>query len=225
MLCADDCDQCYNKSFAGSEKAKYWDYSKNSVKPRCVFKSSKTKIWFKCKNGHGFISSLNGVTRGIWCPSCKNKTEQKIYENFTLYKLLTQPKFDWCQGLESNRCLPFDFLIEEHKIILEVDGRQHFEQVSNWGSPEKQQENDKRKMQLANEHGYSVIRILQEDVFYDRINWIYELKIRIESIINMNSQNPERPKENIFIGDDIYNNHRQTFTYNGVECIDDMEYW
>jgi hypothetical protein len=135
-----------------------------------------------------------------------------------VYTLCTQVRFDWCRSLTSNRPLPFDFLIEKHKIIIELDGRQHFEQVMNWKSPEDQQDNDKRKMQLANENGYSVIRILQEDVWYDRIDWINELKVNIGSLIELKNV------QNIFIGEEIYNNHRPTFIYNGIEIIDDLDF-
>ena len=67
--------------------------------------------------------------------------------------------------------LPFDFCIEELKIILELDGRQHFEQVMNWKTPEEQYENDKYKEKCANENGYSIIRLLQEDVFNEKYDF------------------------------------------------------
>lgn len=71
-------------------------------------------------------------------------------------------------------------------IIIELDGIQHFEQVSNWQTPEKTQEIDKYKMERANNNGFSVIRLLQEDVFYDSYNWLDELKNNIELIIKDN---------------------------------------
>jgi very-short-patch-repair endonuclease len=83
--------------------------------------------------------------------------------------VITQAKFDWCRNDESRRCLPFDFLIEEYKIFIELDGPQHFTQVSNWRSPEEQQRIDKYKMECANHHGYSIIRVLQEDVLNNKI--------------------------------------------------------
>jgi len=67
--------------------------------------------------------------------------------------------------VQKKKHLPFDFCIQEHKIIIELDGRQHFKQVSNWCSPEEQFENDKFKEDCANNNGYSVIRLLQHDVF------------------------------------------------------------
>jgi very-short-patch-repair endonuclease len=74
------------------------------------------------------------------------------------------------------RHLPYDFVLSEDKIIIELDGLQHFEQVSNWQSPEETHLNDVYKMKCANENGYSVIRLLQTDVFYDTYDWLNELR-------------------------------------------------
>ena len=60
---------------------------------------------------------------------------------------------------------------------------QHFQQVSNWSSPEEQFENDKYKEKCANDNNYSVIRILQEDVLNDAYDWCKELCDAIEEII------------------------------------------
>lgn len=43
-------------------------------------------------------------------------------------------------------------------------------------SPEIIQKTDKYKMRCANENGYSVIRILQDDVWNDKNNWREKLK-------------------------------------------------
>jgi very-short-patch-repair endonuclease len=114
---------------------------------------------------------------------CKNKTEIKLYEHL-LQKyptLITQFKQEWCKNI---RHLPFDFCIPENKIIIELDGRQHFQQVSNWPSPEEQFENDKYKEKCANDNNYSVIRLIQEDVIDDSYDWVKELCDAIEEIKN-----------------------------------------
>ena len=54
----------------------------------------------------------------------------------------------------------------------------------NWSSPEEQFENDKYKEKCANDNGYSVIRLLQEDVFNDTYDWVKELCETIEEIKN-----------------------------------------
>ena len=78
--------------------------------------------------------------------------------------------------------LPFDFCLEDLKIIIEVDGDQHFRQVSNWRTPEDQHDRDIYKQERAQENGFSVIRILQMDVFEDRYDWQTRLKNTIGNI-------------------------------------------
>lgn len=98
-------------------------------------------------------------------------------------------RFNWCK---KEYTLPFDFCLEDLKIIIELDGIQHFKQVSNWKSPEETQEYDNYKMNVANEKGYSIIRIFQEDVLKDQNNWEINLKDAIKKYDNVT---------NIFIGD------------------------
>ncbi len=193
-----NCNQCFEKSFASHEKSSCWS-DKNISNPRQVFKSTRNKYWFKCNNEHIFTTALYNVVNNCWCPYCVNKTEQKLYDHLQpIYSNLQQQyKVDWCKNITY---LPFDFILEEQKIIIELDGLQHFEQVSNWDSPYKVQERDKYKMKQANDNGYSVIRILQEDVFYDTYQWLEELKTNIEKLVS------ENKVQNIFMcKDNEYN--------------------
>ena len=175
-----DCKLCFEKSFASHEKAKYWS-DKNTLKPRQVFKWSNNNFYFICVQGHDFYQLLTDTMSGCWCPYCVNKTEQKLYDALIQYyiELKQQFKVEWCKN---KTYLPFDFVLEEDKIIIELDGIQHFEQVSNWQSAEETHINDIYKMKCANENGYSVIRLLQTDVFYDTYNWLKELRENIEKI-------------------------------------------
>jgi len=182
ILCnKEDCKICFEKSFASQDKVKYWS-NKNKSKPRDIFASSGKKYWFICDKKHEFESQLRNVVQGNWCPFCINKTEQILFDKLQpIYNNLQQQyKVDWCKNITY---LPFDFVLEEQKIIIELDGRQHFEQVRNWNNPDKTQERDKYKMKQANNNGYSVIRLLQEDVFYNTYQWLEELKTNIDKII------------------------------------------
>lgn len=163
-----------------------YDYSKAN------YIDSVTKLIVICKKHGDFNISPNNHLRGKACPKCVNKTEQKLYDKLiTLYPTLQQQfKVEWCKN---KTFLPFDFIIPENKIIIELDGRQHFEQVRNWDEPKKTQENDKYKMKCANDNNYSVIRILQEDVFYDSYDWLFELNDNIKDIIK------NKKVENIFM--------------------------
>jgi very-short-patch-repair endonuclease len=188
LLCdKEDCKICFEKSFASHEMSKLWNNKINKENPREVFKISGKKYWLTCaKCNKDFDSTLANITRNNNnCPYCVNKTEQKLFDNLQpIYNNLQQQyKVDWCKSDTTKKCYPFDFILEDQKIIIELDGRQHFEQISNWDNPEKVQERDKYKMKQANDNGYSVIRILQEDVYYNTYQWLDELKINIENII------------------------------------------
>ena len=184
-LCDDSCcNNCFTRSVASHEKAKYWSDKNGDVKPRNVSLGSNKKYWFDCdKCNHSFdTSTISSIIQGCWCPYCKNKTETKLFDALKpLYPtLITQFKQEWCKN---KSCLPFDFCIPEHKIIIELDGRQHFKQVSNWKCPEETFENDLFKETCANDNGYSVIRILQEDVLGDKYDWFDRIQTEIENII------------------------------------------
>jgi len=147
--------------------------------------NAHTHIKIICPIHDQFEQTPSSHLNGSGCDLCKNKTEAKLYEALKqIYPtLVTQFKQAWCKNSNTKRYLPFDFCIPEHYIIIELDGRQHFIQVSNWKSPEYQFENDKYKEECANNNNYSTIRILQEDIYYDRYDWISELSRHIEDII------------------------------------------
>ena len=141
-----------------------------------------------------------------WDPSKFNKHKtEAIIEKFlrTYYQIETQKTFEWCKNI---RCLPFDFYIEELKIIIELDGAQHFRQVANWKPPEEQQKNDIYKMKKALDHEISVIRILQEDVYYNRIKWQEEIENKIEVI----KQSP-KPTIQYICSNNEYEKHKELY--------------
>ena len=176
-----DCKQCYSKSFAVNFRSNFWSV-RNKYKPRDIFRNSTQKYYFICEFGHEFETSLNSITNSeSWCPRCVNKTEALMLDklNDCGYIIESQKRFNWCRSAESNAFLPFDFVIEHIKIIIELDGPQHFRQISNWRPAEEQQQIDHYKMNKAILYGYTIIRILQEDVFYDRYNWWGEIQKHI----------------------------------------------
>lgn len=177
------CGKVYRKNtIEYIEKAKEihgdkYDYSKT------VFKTAKSKIIIICKEHGDFEQEAYCHSIGVGCPCCVNKTEGKLYSIMkNIYpSLISQFKQEWCRKIFH---LPFDFCIQEYKIVIELDGGQHFNQVMNWKPPEEQFENDKFKEDCANNNGYSVIRLLQHDVFYDTYDWVKELCDSIEELKN-----------------------------------------
>ena len=175
---------CFNNSFASVERSKY--LKDININPRMLFKRSNKKLKFECNIcSKDFETQLSDITNGIWCPHCVNKTEQLLFNklNKVYTSLKTQFRVDWCKNIKH---LPFDFVIEERKIIIELDGKQHFEQIGKWLSPEKTRINDLYKMKCANDNGFSIIRILQKDVYKNNYDWLSELIYNIEKITKEN---------------------------------------
>jgi very-short-patch-repair endonuclease len=90
--------------------------------------------------------------------------------------------FNWCRNETTNKHMPFDFYLESSKLLIELDGRQHFEKVANWGTIEETQRRDSLKNKKVLENGFTLIRILQEDIWNDTYDWKGELRNEIASV-------------------------------------------
>uniref|UniRef100_A0A6C0KLV7 Treble clef zinc finger domain-containing protein n=1 Tax=viral metagenome TaxID=1070528 RepID=A0A6C0KLV7_9ZZZZ len=186
-LCEEEsCRTCFEKSFASHPKVDCWS-PKNKIAPRDMFKGSETKCIFDCdKCNSEFESKLYNVLTGYWCPFCKNKTEGKMFRFLTeqYSECKSQIRFDWCRFSKTNNIMPFDFGMLDKKILIELDGEQHFNQISKWDAPEDVQKKDVEKMKCCMEQGYSMIRMYQVDVWKDTYDWKEMLNATILSLQN-----------------------------------------
>jgi hypothetical protein len=185
-LCPSDknCRQCFEKSFASNPKSECWDYSEGKnmspcgkqLTPRDVFKAGSHPADFICNVcDHSFPMTCINVKTGYWCPFCRNKTEAKLkcfldsdYPGMFQYQY--KPK--WLYNPATKCYSAFDFGDESEKLIIELDGDQHFYDIEAWKSSAR--ENcilDIIKMQSAFSEGYSGIRLCQVDIWDDRLNW------------------------------------------------------
>jgi len=149
---------------------------------------SYTHIIVTCrKHGNFPVKPYDHLCKRSGCPKCKNKTEAILWEylesRYLDFILHFQYNADWCMNEITGKYFPFDYLLEILKIIIELDGNQHFIQILHRKDPLDQQERDIYKMKCANENGYSIIRIVQEDVYYNRYDWQTELNNAIMKII------------------------------------------
>jgi very-short-patch-repair endonuclease len=119
----------------------------------------------------------------VGCPHCINKTEFEMYQTLkSLFPtVIHQYKVNWCKN---RQCLPYDFCIPELKVIIELDGEQHFKQVAKWRSPDAQLQTDMFKMKCANNNGFSVIRVAHSLVNGHTAGgaWLNTLLSHIETI-------------------------------------------
>lgn len=162
--------------------AKEWHPTKNERAPETIGYGSHASAWWICAKGHEWQAGVYPRAAGNGCPSCKNKSEEKLLTwSSPRYPTKAQVKYPWCVNTETGRGLPFDFELCGN-IILELHGRQHFIQVSNWRSPESQKERDDYKIKCALENGKHVICIDQEDVWNDTNDWETKLERAISEL-------------------------------------------
>jgi len=174
MICDNkDCKHCFKNSFAASSRAKDWSPD-NDVEPWQVKINSATDRKFKCPYcTRTFELSPSNIKAGQWCRSCKNKTERKLLDflEANCAEIVEHDKkFKWCMR---KQMLPFDFCYDDIKVIIELDGVQHFQAVKYFykDDPAQALKNDIFKMRAAIEQGYTFIRLSQEDVYQDKNQW------------------------------------------------------
>lgn len=213
-----ECYECLQKSFASHPRFKQWHATKNSdADARQLFRNkNKPKYWFTCETcDKNFELSLKSVSFGRWCVFCRNKTETLVrdfckkwatdQEGVTVLDKATA--FEWCKKKQK---LPFDIVLtnqEKPFLIVEVDGRQHFESGKMFGCSTSnchnlQRDNDIYKMVSSFKQGIPVIRIAQEDVWADKwVGWKEALLKALEE------------GQTAFLGEDatLYDEHRASW--------------
>jgi hypothetical protein len=103
--------------------------------------NSKTKMKWKCKEGHQWEATPDSVlSGGSWCPECKNKTQgvlREIVENIFPNKKISNNfrGFDW---LKDKGRMEIDIWLPELKLAIEYDGEQHSQSVCFGGVSESQ---------------------------------------------------------------------------------------
>lgn len=189
-----DCNKCFERSFASHPKS-IWVVDKE-IDLSLICNHSHKKLGFLCEKCNlTFQARISDVTYSQrWCPYCKKKTEGKVLQMLQQYIKFIKPNksFLWCRNNETNRPLPFDIFIIHpltgHNIIIEIDGKQHFEEVSFFKkhNVEMRQNRDKYKMHQAVKRGYKFIRILQEPIWKDQVDWETILLEAIEELVSTN---------------------------------------
>lgn len=151
-----------------------YDYS------RTEYIDARTEVTIGCKECNAWFTRTGdehgNLHRG--CPTCLNKTEKKLYlwlrENYPNLEMV--PQFSYPEAIRRH----YDAYFPGIRLLLELDGKQHWAKVLSWQSPEITREHDVDKMARALQHGDSMVRFLQEDVWGDKNDWREKLKSVID---------------------------------------------
>ncbi len=181
------CSECYFNSKVKTQEEfikqanevheNRYDYSET------IYTGSGDKVYIICKTHGKFHQVAGDHLRKNGCSSCVNKTEGLV--NTFLLSLLIDfkihPQYEWCKKINK---LPFDFVIKSCKLIIEIDGDQHFKDIPQWYSTkQKVLETDIYKTKLALKNGYSVLRLIQTEIWDNKYDWKKILKQFIEEPI------------------------------------------
>lgn len=139
------------------------------------------QIISRCENDHIFTSYMNGLLKR--CPECfgYDKNEGTPHDKeITLSGVLGSRKenlmYNIAQSLELNikiqhiyfNCknisyLPFDFYLVDHNVLIEMDGKQHFQHIKHFhrtkNSFSQRKLTDRKKSQFAYQNGINLLRI------------------------------------------------------------------
>lgn len=126
---------------------------------------TEKNLWVECfECGEPFLTSLRNFTQhnGQVCENCqkvKSLGEIKIKHYLENKKINFIPQ-KWFADCRDTNPLPFDFYLPDFNIIIEFDGRQHFEETGHFTYPlEIVQKHDKIKNEYCKKCGIKMLRI------------------------------------------------------------------
>ena len=125
-----------------------------------IISETETEAILECKFKHKWKIIKHKKKYNCWCPTCN---ESELEKRIRL--LLESYNLDFVREFEMDE-LPnkrFDFMLPEHKVIIELDGKQHFEFTQYFHKFMKRfiqsQNVDRIKTRMCYELGYRLLRI------------------------------------------------------------------
>lgn len=130
---------------------------------------SHTKLLWECKHGHKWKANPHDIKNGNkWCPICNESLGERLISGFLKQNNIhfeREKKFINCRG--EKRMLSFDFYLPEQNILIEYDGKQHYEPVNFYGCSNERamkthlelMKNDKIKNDYCLKNGLILVRI------------------------------------------------------------------
>jgi very-short-patch-repair endonuclease len=100
-----------------------------------------------------------------------HKTEALFESYLKNHNIGYKSQYNVCKG-KKNGWFKIDFYLFDFNICIELDGPQHFNQISNWLDPTIQKKRDVFKMIILSKKGIRCIRLLQDEVIGQTEHWL-----------------------------------------------------
>lgn len=178
------CKLCYYERLMLSqdefiEKAKkihnnYYSY------PNVVYKGSSKQVSITCPEHGDFLQTPFTHLQNKGCRKCSESKAGKKLDNYLSengFNFIKEKPFEECVSISDiqKRCyeLPFDFYLPDLKVLVEIDGDQHFKPI--WG--EKRLEKNIFTDKLKND-------FVRKSSYIDRLIRIYYTGKNVDNVIS-----------------------------------------
>lgn len=155
------CPKCSSASLKTTERfvSELRNVSPN-IKVTGIYVGALQRIECECENGHRWKASPSNLLSGHGCGKCNRSNMEKfirqVLNESSALLFDEQVKFTTCVN---KRSLPFDFGNYKKHILIEYDGRHHFQEVKFFSNLNEVRRNDDIKNRWAHDNGYYLYRI------------------------------------------------------------------
>ena len=129
------------------------------------YKYAASKLSIICPKHGIFKQRANDHGRGSGCPSCNSSSHgENLIRNFLIRhkeEFTTQKTFPDC--IRNKGKLKYDFYLPFRKLLIEYDGKQHYEIGHRCKDLNDMRENDMFKTAYAESNGYQILRIRYDE--------------------------------------------------------------
>lgn len=130
--------------------AKEWDFEKNSIMSNEISAFSGKKVWWICKEGHEWKSTVANRVNGNGCPRCNIEKVNSFCEQAVYYYI--KQAFPDAINSDTHIGMELDIFIPSKNVAIEYDGEA-------WHKSTKKIEIDIKKNELCKTYGITLIRV------------------------------------------------------------------
>lgn len=130
-----------------------------------TYKNNTDQLEWECTEGHRWITSVNSITNGSWCPECSAGTGERIVKAHfeqLFDKPFTKVRPSWLVNSRGNP-MELDGYNKELKLAFEHQGQQHYKLTTHFITTPEQLEqrmlDDEAKLELCNKHGVHLVQV------------------------------------------------------------------
>lgn len=140
--------------------------------PRSHYTGMTKMVIITCSKHGDFSQMAISHLQGHGCSKCffsKGEEKVRIFLKSMNITFVEQKTFEGCKD---KNLLRYDFYVENHNLLIEYDGAQHFFPVDHWGGQEaleNVQRRDKIKDQYAQDKDIRLLRIRYDECVEDKL--------------------------------------------------------